>query len=104
MLEEQLMLEFDLGSEPLAKIKVVGVGGGGCNAVNRMIESGIEGVEFIVVNTDAQALQLSKAEMRLQIGEKLTRGLGASRQHGFLVAPCEGASIATRIDFNAIGS
>jgi cell division protein FtsZ len=71
------MLEFDLGSEPLAKIKVVGVGGGGCNAVNRMIESGIEGVEFIVVNTDAQALQLSKAEMRLQIGEKLTRGLGA---------------------------
>jgi cell division protein FtsZ len=71
------MLEFDLGSEPLAKIKVVGVGGGGCNAVNRMIESGIEGVEFIVVNTDAQALQLSKAETRLQIGEKLTRGLGA---------------------------
>jgi len=71
------MLEFDQEIESLAKIKVIGVGGGGCNAVNRMIESGIEGVEFIVVNTDAQALHLSKAETRLQIGEKLTRGLGA---------------------------
>lgn len=71
------MLKFDVEYEPLAKIKVIGVGGGGCNAVNRMIESGIEGVEFIVVNTDAQALQLSKAPTRLQIGEKLTRGLGA---------------------------
>ncbi|MCF8564459.1 cell division protein FtsZ [Alicyclobacillus tolerans] len=71
------MLEFDPEVESLARIKVIGVGGGGCNAVNRMIESGIEGVEFIVVNTDAQALQLSKAETRLQIGEKLTRGLGA---------------------------
>ncbi|MCL6515386.1 cell division protein FtsZ [Alicyclobacillus sp.] len=71
------MLEFDVDYEPLARIKVIGVGGGGCNAVNRMIESGIEGVEFIVVNTDAQALQLSKAPTRLQIGEKLTRGLGA---------------------------
>lgn len=71
------MLDFDVDYEPLAKIKVIGVGGGGCNAVNRMIESGIEGVEFIVVNTDAQALQLSKASVKLQIGEKLTRGLGA---------------------------
>lgn len=71
------MLEFDVDYEPLAKIKVIGVGGGGCNAVNRMIESGIEGVEFIVVNTDAQALQLSKAAVKLQVGEKLTRGLGA---------------------------
>ena len=71
------MLEFDQEMESLAKIKVIGVGGGGCNAVNRMIESGIEGVEFIVVNTDHQALHLSKAETRLQIGEKLTRGLGA---------------------------
>ncbi|MDQ0190978.1 cell division protein FtsZ [Alicyclobacillus cycloheptanicus] len=71
------MLDFDTDFESFARIKVVGVGGGGCNAVNRMIESGIEGVEFIVVNTDAQALQLSKAETRLQIGEKLTRGLGA---------------------------
>ncbi|MBX6394825.1 MAG: cell division protein FtsZ [Alicyclobacillaceae bacterium] len=71
------MLEFDFDTEHLARIKVIGVGGGGCNAVNRMIESGIKGVEFIAVNTDAQALQLSKAENRLQIGEKLTRGLGA---------------------------
>ncbi|MCL6548788.1 MAG: cell division protein FtsZ, partial [Alicyclobacillus sp.] len=71
------MLEFDMETESLARIKVIGVGGGGCNAVNRMIESGVQGVEFIVVNTDAQALQLSKAPTRLQIGEKLTRGLGA---------------------------
>ncbi|MFD1677311.1 cell division protein FtsZ [Alicyclobacillus fodiniaquatilis] len=71
------MLEFDFESDSLAHIKVIGVGGGGCNAVNRMIESGVKGVEFIVVNTDAQALKLSKAEIRLQIGEKLTRGLGA---------------------------
>ncbi|ARU62300.1 cell division protein FtsZ [Tumebacillus avium] len=71
------MLEFDLDVEALAQIKVIGCGGGGCNAVNRMIEAGIKGVEFITVNTDAQALHLSKAEHRLQIGEKLTRGLGA---------------------------
>lgn len=71
------MLEFDFESDSLAHIKVIGVGGGGCNAVNRMIESGVKGVEFIVVNTDAQALKLSKAETKLQIGEKLTRGLGA---------------------------
>jgi len=71
------MLEFDMEVDSLAQIKVVGVGGGGCNAVNRMIESGIEGVDFIVVNTDAQALQLSHAETKLQIGEKVTRGLGA---------------------------
>ncbi|MFC4770205.1 cell division protein FtsZ [Effusibacillus consociatus] len=71
------MLEFDLEIDALAQIKVIGCGGGGCNAVNRMIEAGIKGVEFITVNTDAQALQLSKAHHRLQIGEKLTRGLGA---------------------------
>jgi cell division protein FtsZ len=71
------MLEFDMEMEALAHIKVIGVGGGGCNAVNRMIEAGVKGVEFITVNTDAQALQMSKAEQRLQIGEKLTRGLGA---------------------------
>ena len=63
--------------ENFARIKVVGVGGGGCNAVNRMIEVGIQGVEFIAVNTDAQALMLSQAPRRVQIGEKLTRGLGA---------------------------
>lgn len=71
------MLEFDLDIEQLAQIKVVGVGGGGSNAVNRMIEAGIKGVEFIAVNTDAQALHRSLAETKTQIGEKLTRGLGA---------------------------
>ena len=60
-----------------ATIKVVGVGGAGNNAVNRMIDSGIRSVEFISVNTDRQALQLSKANSKIQIGEKLTRGLGA---------------------------
>ncbi|ECK4199153.1 cell division protein FtsZ [Listeria monocytogenes] len=71
------MLEFDTSSESLATIKVIGVGGGGNNAVNRMIEHGVQGVEFISVNTDAQALNLAKAETKLQIGTKLTRGLGA---------------------------
>jgi len=71
------MLEFDTNIDQLAKIKVIGVGGGGNNAVNRMIEHGVQGVEFIAVNTDAQALNLSKAEIKLQIGSKLTRGLGA---------------------------
>lgn len=61
----------------LAKIKVIGVGGGGSNAVNRMISLGLEGVEFIAVNTDAQALLTSQAPRRIRIGEKLTRGLGA---------------------------
>lgn len=61
----------------LAKIKVIGVGGGGNNAVNSMITAGVQGVEFIVVNCDAQALMLSKAETKIQIGEKLTKGLGA---------------------------
>ncbi len=64
-------------AETFARIKVVGVGGGGCNAVNRMIEEGIQGVEFVAINTDAQALMLAKAPMRVRIGNKLTRGLGA---------------------------
>src|SRR5271157_5786153 len=63
--------------ETFARIKVIGVGGGGQNAVNRMIEEGIEGVEFIAANTDAQALTLSKAPIRVRLGDKLTRGLGA---------------------------
>jgi cell division protein FtsZ len=71
------MLEFDTNLDSLATIKVIGVGGGGNNAVNRMIEHGVQGVEFIAVNTDAQALNLSKAEIKMQIGAKLTRGLGA---------------------------
>ncbi len=66
-----------LKAETFARIKVVGVGGGGCNAVNRMIEEGIQGVEFVAINTDAQALMLAKAPMRVRIGNKLTRGLGA---------------------------
>ncbi len=72
-----MMLEFDTNIESSAVIKVIGVGGGGNNAVNRMIEHGVQGVEFIAVNTDAQALNLSSAEVKLQIGAKLTRGLGA---------------------------
>lgn len=71
------MLEFDMNVDSLATIKVIGVGGGGNNAVNRMIEHGVQGVDFIAVNTDAQALNLSKAEVKMQIGNKLTRGLGA---------------------------
>jgi cell division protein FtsZ len=63
--------------ESFAKIKVVGVGGGGCNAVDRMIQEGLQGVEFVAVNTDAQALLLSKAVKRVRVGEKLTRGLGS---------------------------
>jgi cell division protein FtsZ len=61
----------------LAVIKVVGVGGGGCNAVNRMIDAGLKGVEFIAVNTDAQALLMSDADVKLDVGRQLTRGLGA---------------------------
>jgi len=63
--------------ENFAQIKVVGIGGGGSNAVNRMIEEGIQGVEFIAVNTDAQALMLSNAPTRIRIGDKLTKGLGS---------------------------
>jgi len=64
-------------AESFARIKVVGVGGGGCNAVERMIREGLQGVEFIAVNTDAQALMQSQAPTRVRIGDKLTRGLGA---------------------------
>lgn len=71
------MLEFETTIDQFATIKVIGVGGGGNNAVNRMIEDGVQGVEFISVNTDAQALNMSKAEVTMQIGGSLTRGLGA---------------------------
>lgn len=71
------MFEYDTNTDQNARIKVIGVGGGGNNAVNRMIEDGIEGVEFIALNTDAQALKFSKAEITMQIGTSLTRGLGA---------------------------
>ena len=68
---------FGLEMDQIAKIKVVGVGGGGNNAVNRMIESGVKGVEFIVANTDLQVLNISKASNKLQIGKNITNGLGA---------------------------
>jgi len=71
------VLEFDIDMEQFAQIKVVGVGGGGSNAVNRMIEASLKGVQFIAINTDKQALYNSRAEYKIQIGEKLTRGLGA---------------------------
>jgi cell division protein FtsZ len=66
-----------INPESFARIKVVGVGGGGCNAVNRMIDEGLRGIEFITVNTDAQALQMSKASTQVRIGDKTTRGLGS---------------------------
>ncbi len=74
--KEDIRLSFDEGAQG-ASIKVIGIGGGGCNAVNRMIEAGIEGVEFIAANTDLQALRQSYAPVKLQLGAKLTKGLGA---------------------------
>ena len=71
------LLEYDVAQNTNAQIKVIGVGGGGNNAVDRMIEDNMDGVEFISINTDRQALAKSKAQTRIQIGEKLTRGLGA---------------------------
>ncbi len=74
--KEDIRLSFDEGAQG-ASIKVIGIGGGGCNAVNRMIEAGIEGVEFIAANTDLQALRQCYAPVKLQLGAKLTKGLGA---------------------------
>ena len=71
------MLQFEINDTSSAQIKVIGVGGGGYNAVNRMIEAGMKGVTFMAINTDKQALAGAKAETKLQIGEKLTKGLGA---------------------------
>ncbi len=71
------MLDFEMEMDQFANIKVIGVGGGGNNAVNRMINSGLKGVEFIAVNTDAQALQMALASNKIQVGSKLTKGLGA---------------------------
>ena len=72
-----MIFELEENGAQNAQMKVVGVGGGGGNAVNRMIEEGLQGVEFISVNTDSQALATSKSDIKLQIGKKLTRGLGA---------------------------
>ncbi len=71
------MLDFEIDMDHFAQIKVVGCGGGGNNAVNRMIDAGLRGVDFIAINTDKQALFLSKANTKIQIGDKLTKGLGA---------------------------
>ncbi len=77
MLMDNNSYDENINTNDTAVIKVIGVGGAGNNAVNRMVDSGIEGVEFIAVNTDKQALTLSKAGTKIQIGEKITRGLGA---------------------------
>jgi len=69
--------EYNIMPSNIATIKVIGIGGGGCNAVNRMIQSGVSGIEFWAINTDAQALGKNAAPQRLQIGQKITRGLGA---------------------------
>ncbi len=71
------MFEQDFENAAFAQIKVIGVGGAGCNAINRMVQYGLRGVDFIAINTDRQALYLAKAETKIQIGEKLTKGLGA---------------------------
>ncbi|MCA9565540.1 MAG: cell division protein FtsZ, partial [Myxococcales bacterium] len=71
------MIEFDSKPSNNAQIKVIGVGGGGGNAISNMINSGLDGVEFLVANTDMQALERSPADVKLQIGQNLTRGLGA---------------------------
>jgi cell division protein FtsZ len=75
--ESDIRIQFNEEPRNNARIKVIGVGGGGGNAVNRMISSGMEGVEFVVANTDLQALQMSRAPVKIQLGTKLTTGLGA---------------------------
>src|SRR6201981_2747064 len=72
-----IRISFNEETRNDAKIKVIGVGGGGGNAVNRMIDAGMEGIEFIAANTDLQALRMSRAPMKIQLGVKLTNGLGA---------------------------
>ena len=77
---EGRMVDFSTlknGIDEGAVIKVIGVGGGGSNAVDRMVNDGVQGVEFITVNTDWQALQHSRADVRIRIGDKLTKGLGS---------------------------
>jgi cell division protein FtsZ len=84
-----MIFEYEEPESQSARMKVVGVGGGGGNAVNRMIDEDLEGVEFISVNTDAQALKVSKSGIRIQIGKKLTRGLGAGARPEFGAAALE---------------
>ncbi len=85
------LLEFETGSNQKATIKVVGVGGGGGNALNNMIESGLQGVDFIAANTDAQALQFNLAPNKLQLGSEITRGLGCGAD------PSKGAGSANEV-------
>src|ERR1700728_1730806 len=80
--ESSFKVSFSEEAQNGAKIKVIGVGGGGSNAVNRMIRAKVEGVEFIAANTDLQELKLSQAPIKLQLGGKLTKGLGAGANHG----------------------
>src|SRR5438105_14897485 len=77
MTESGVRIQFNDEPRNNARIKVVGVGGGGGNAVNRMIDASVEGVDFIVANTDLQALKMSRASVKIQLGVKLTNGLGA---------------------------
>ena len=93
-----MIFELEDGGIQTARMKVVGVGGGGGNAVNRMIEDQLGGVEFISVNTDAQALAISKSDIKIQIGRKLTRGLGAGARPeiGRQVAMTGGFGTGTR--------
>src|SRR5512144_666120 len=77
MKKEDIRISFNEEARNDARIKVIGVGGGGGNAVNRMIDAGMDGIEFIVANTDLQALKGSKAPVKIQLGVKLTNGLGA---------------------------
>ena len=74
-------MEIVVPTATFANLKVIGVGGGGSNAVNRMVEAGLKGVEFIAINTDAQALERSKVDIRLRIGDSLTKGLEIGRAH-----------------------
>jgi len=80
----------------LAVIKVVGIGGGGVNAVNRMIEVGLKGVEFIAINTDAQALLMSDADVKLDVGRELTRGLGAGPTPTLVATPPKTTAMRSR--------
>ena len=75
--EQKLGFTYDTEEKDVVNIKVIGVGGGGGNAVNRMIDNGMKNIEFIAVNTDKQVLRASKATYKIQIGEKLTKGRGA---------------------------
>ena len=87
--DSSIRISFNEEARNDAKIKVIGVGGGGGNAVNRMIDAGMEGIEFVVANTDLQALRMSRAPMKIQLGVKLTNGLGAGASLVFIFVSTE---------------